>query len=249
MKLRQSSILVTGGASGIGYGIVKKLLNEGCIVSVIDKNQEALQDLTNQHPEIHCAVCDLTKFDDVVDAVNSIFQKVQVIHGLVNNAGIIKNAALVNLFTKEKKSASIDLWHEVLAANLTSAFYVTVNVAERMVSTRTKGVIVNIASIAANGNAGQTAYSAAKAGLIGMSKTWAKELGPLGIRCVAISPGFLDTPSTKSVLNDNQIEHIVKSTPIRRIGMIEDISDAVLFVCENDFYTGKVLEIDGGLVF
>lgn len=249
MKLKQSSILITGGANGIGRGIVKRLLEEGCIISVIDKNKEALHDLVSEYPEITYAVCDLTEFDETENAIQSILDRVNVIHGLVNNAGIIKNATLVNLLSKEKKYSSIKLWDEVLATNLSSVFYVTLNVAEHMVSSRTKGVIVNIASIAANGNAGQTAYSAAKAGLIGMSKTWAKELGPMGIRCVAISPGFLDTTSTKTVLNAHQIEHIVKSTPIRSIGTVQHIADAVVFSCENDFFTGKVLEIDGGLVY
>ena len=249
MKLKQSSILVTGGANGIGYGIVKQLIEEGCIVSVIDKDKQALQNLSNEYPEIVSVACDLTKFDEVAVAINSLIDKVGVIHGVVNNAAIIKNAAFVNLLSNENRNHSIKLWDEVIAANLTSVFYVTLNIAEHMLSKRTKGVIVNICSIAANGNAGQTAYSAAKAGLIGMSKTWAKELGPMGIRCVAISPGFVNTPSTKAALAENVIDHVVKSTPVRRLGTVEEIADAVMFAFTNDFYTGKVMEIDGGLVF
>lgn len=249
MKLKQSSVLVTGGASGIGNGIVKRLIEEGCIVSVIDKDKEALLSLAKEHPEIFYAVCDLTKFDEVVIAVDSILKQVNVINGLVNNAGIIKNSPLINLLSTENKTHSVELWHEVLATNLTSVFYVTLNVAKHMVSTRTKGVIVNICSISANGNAGQTAYSAAKAGLIGMSKTWAKELGPMGIRCVPISPGFINTPSTNSALSPNIIDHIVKSTPNRRLGSVVEIADAVVFSLANDFFTGKIMEIDGGLVY
>lgn len=249
MKLEKSSILITGGANGIGQGIVKRLIQEGCIVSVIDKDEEALRRLAKEHPEITYAVCDLTQFDQVVVAVNSIIQQVQVIHGLINNAGIIKNSPLINLLAKENKTHSVQLWHDVIATNLTSVFYVTVNIAEHMIAMRTRGVIVNICSISANGNAGQTAYSAAKAGVIGMSRTWAKELGPMGIRCVPISPGFVDTPSTSAALSESVIEHVVKSTPNRRLGDVTEIADAVVFSLTNDFYNGKLMEIDGGLVY
>lgn len=217
-------------------------------MSVIDKDKEALSNLKKEHPEIFSVHCDLTQFDQVVEAINSILQQVKVLHGLVNNAGIIKNAPLINLFSKEKKNLSIEIWHEVLAVNLTSIFYVTTQVAEHMVSNRTKGAIINICSIAANGNAGQTAYAATKAGLIGMSKTWAKELGPMGIRCVPISPGFINTPSTNAALAENIIDHIIKCTPMRRLGTVDEIANAVIFALENDFCTGNILDINGGLV-
>lgn len=249
MKLNGSSILITGGANGIGQQIVRKLLENGCIVSVIDKDQNSLETLKKEYPEINIESADLTQFNETTDAINNIIFKAKKIHGVINNAGIIRNCPLVNMFSKDNKMQSVKLWNEIISTNLTSAFYVTTHIAEHMVSNRIKGVIINICSISANGNAGQTAYSASKAGLIGMSKTWAKELGPIGIRCVAISPGFIDTASTQSALSENIIEHITQSTPLRRLGTIEEIANAVLFAIENDFYTGKVLEIDGGLVF
>ena len=249
MNLKNSSILVTGGANGIGLSIVKRLLEEGCTVAILDKDEEALKAIAHEHPEVFYSLCDLTQLDEVTNAVHSILKQVPTIHGLINNAGVIRNAPLVNLFSKDNKIDSIKIWHEVLATNLTSVFYVTTQVVEYMVSKRTKGVIVNICSIAANGNAGQTAYSAAKAGLIGMSKTWAKEFGPMGIRCIPISPGFIDTPSTRAVLNENIIDHITKSTSVRRLGEAHEIAAGVVFALENDYFTGNVLEINGGLVF
>ncbi|NCX94021.1 MAG: SDR family oxidoreductase, partial [Gammaproteobacteria bacterium] len=232
----------------LGHGIVQKLIEKGSRVVVLDKNEQKLVALFSSHPQVTARVCDLTHPDEILRVMDSVFSEVGCIHGLVNNAGMIKNSTLVNVLAKGDKKHSIPLWQEVLTLNLSSAFYLTTHVVEKMLSTRTPGVIINIASIAANGNAGQTAYAAAKGGLIAMTKTWAKELGPMGIRCVAVSPGFIDTPSTRSALSQNTLDHLTQSTPLRRLGTVEEVATAVIFALENDFYTGKVLEIDGGLV-
>ncbi|MCL4127296.1 UNVERIFIED_CONTAM: hypothetical protein GTU68_056681 [Idotea baltica] len=118
-----------------------------------------------------------------------------------------------------------------------------------MIMTRTKGVIINISSISARGNAGQSAYSAAKAGLESMTVVWAKELGSFGIRCVAVAPGFMNTESTNDAVTQEVLDHVKKETPIRRLGKAEDIADAVKFVIQSDYMNGKTLQIDGGLVF
>ena len=112
---------------------------------------------------------------------------------------------------------------------------------------RSKGVIVNISSISACGNEGQTAYSAAKAGVNAMTVTWSKELGPMGIRCNAISPGFIDTDSTHNALKEKIIAHIHSNTPLRRLGQVEEVSQAVASVIANDFINGVILNVDGGL--
>ena len=120
-------------------------------------------------------------------------------------------------------------------------------VVEQMVMHRSKGVIVNISSISACGNEGQTAYSAAKAGVNAMTVTWSKELGPMGIRCNAISPGFIDTDSTHNALKEKIIAHIHSNTPLRRLGQVEEVSQAVASVIANDFINGVILNVDGGL--
>ena len=104
-----------------------------------------------------------------------------------------------------------------------------------------------MSSISAVGNAGQTAYSAAKAGLIALTKTWSKELGAFGIRSVAIAPGFIDTKSTSFALNDGIKKHILKNTPLKKLGNINDITKSILFAIENDFLNGTVIDVDGGL--
>ena len=136
----------------------------------------------------------------------------------------------------------------MLAADLSSVFYMSSCVVEKMVTTRTKGVIVNISSVSAGGNAGQSAYSAAKAGVNALTAVWAKELSPMGIRVVAVAPGFTETDSTKEAVSEAVLREVIKKVPLRRLGRPEEIADGVLSVIKNDFFNGKVFELDGGLI-
>ena len=146
------------------------------------------------------------------------------------------------------KKHDLDAWNKVISTNLSSIFYVTVNVVEKMILNRTKGVIVNISSVSSSGNAGQSAYSAAKAGVNALTATWAKELGMMGIRVVSVSPGFTDTESTHKVMSQSNLKNLIREVPLRRLGMPEEIADGILFAIKNDFINGKVLELDGGLI-
>jgi 3-oxoacyl-[acyl-carrier protein] reductase len=116
-----------------------------------------------------------------------------------------------------------------------------------MVTRRHKGAIINISSIAASGNVGQSAYSATKAAVNALTVTWSKELGMFGIRCNSIAPGFMDTPSTQNALSEAKIKQYQKNTPLGRLGKTEEILQALEFIIENDFYNGAVLQLDGGL--
>jgi 3-oxoacyl-[acyl-carrier protein] reductase len=127
-------------------------------------------------------------------------------------------------------------------------FYMTVCIVEKMITTRTKGVVVNISSVSASGNPGQSAYSAAKAGVNALTATWAKELSAMGIRFVAVAPGFTETESTKEVMSDAVLQEMIKKVPLRRLGKPQEIARGVVSVIENDFFNGKVIELDGGLV-
>jgi 3-oxoacyl-[acyl-carrier protein] reductase len=124
----------------------------------------------------------------------------------------------------------------------------TVCVVEKMITTRTRGVVVNISSVSSSGNAGQSAYSAAKAGVNALTAVWAKELGPMGIRVVALAPGFTDTDSTKDAVSEAALRETVKKVPLRRLGKPAEIADGVVSVIRNDFFNGKVFELDGGLI-
>jgi len=160
---------------------------------------------------------------------------------------VISSEPFVNVMNPAGMMHDYGRFRDALAVNLDSVFIVTSAVVEQMVSRRSKGVIVNISSISASGNEGQTAYSAAKAGVNAMTVTWSKELGRWGIRCNAVAPGFIGTESTHQALRDGVIKHIVANTPLRRLGEAHEVAQAVVAVIENDFMNGVVLGVTGGL--
>ena len=247
MKLSESKILITGGASGLGRTLAASLADRAANVIVIDRNEALLEELKIEFPSIRCFVADLTVYEDVVPLVEEIFKEFGKINVLVNNAGIIHSEPLVNILKKDDAKHSLENWRKTIDINLNAVFYVTVNVAEKMVKSRSKGVIINISSISSYGNAGQTAYSATKAALNALTVTWSKELGMFGIRCVAIAPGFIDTPSTRAALSEAKIKEYRNATPIGRMGKTEELLHSVVFIIENDFYNGTILNLDGGL--
>ena len=154
---------------------------------------------------------------------------------------------LVNLLSKTDKKHSISNWNKVIDLNLNSVFYITSNVAERMILKKSKGVIINISSISAQGNVGQSAYAATKAAVEALAKTWSKELGMFNIRAVSIAPGFFDTPSTKESLNEHMLQKWQKAIPLGKLGQLEELLSAVEFIIQNDYFNGKTLAVDGGL--
>jgi 3-oxoacyl-[acyl-carrier protein] reductase len=247
VKVKDKVVVVTGGAGALGRSIVNSLIAEGAKVVVLDFDKDALASLT-PCDSLFSVFCDLTKEGDVSVALDDVYSNFGKVDILINNAGILHSEPLVNIMAEQKRH-SLSTWNKVIEINLTAPFLITSNIAEKMVLTRTRGLIINISSISANGNAGQSAYSAAKAGLESLTKVWAKELGGFGIRSVAIAPGFIDTESTHQALNSKVIAHIKKETPIRKLGQVENIVSAINFVIENDYVNSKVIPVDGGLLF
>ncbi|MCD6064241.1 MAG: fabG [Flavipsychrobacter sp.] len=247
MNLSELNILITGGANGIGKALSTSLADAVANVIVIDRDQKALDLLREEHPAIHGYAADLTDYAKCAEVTEQIFTSFGKLNVLVNNAGIIHSELLVNLLSRENPRHSVDSWHKTIDINLNAVFYLTSHVAERMVKTRSKGVIINISSISANGNAGQSAYAASKAAINALTVTWSKELGMFGIRCNAIAPGFFDTESTRKALTEAKVKEYQKSTPIGKLGKTDDLVNAVKFIIENDFYNGAILNLDGGL--
>jgi 3-oxoacyl-[acyl-carrier protein] reductase len=247
MDLRGKRAIVTGGVRGLGLAITNRLLAEGAEVAVIDKDASALSLLSKELPSVGCVTCDISNFAQVRATAEGYHAQFGAADVLINNAGLLYSAPLLRIGQAGVEQHSREMWDAVIAANLTSVFNVTVCFAERMVISRRKSVIVNISSISAAGNAGQSAYSAAKAGVNALTATWAKELGAFGIRVAAIAPGFTDTPSTRQAVSAPVLTEVTSKVPLRRLARPEEIADAVAFVVKNDFYTGKVLQIDGGL--
>ena len=247
MQLSESKILVTGAGRGIGHFIAMGLLDKAAKVFIIDRDQQLLASLAI-HEKLVCFHCDITKAEEVEKVIAEIFELHGGINTCINNAGIIHSEPLVNFLSKAEKKHSIENWKKVIDVNLNAVFYISSNVAEKMIAKKEKGVIINISSIAAQGNIGQSAYAASKAAVEALTKTWSKELGMFKIRCACIAPGFFNTPSTREGLTDNMLAKWQKSVPIARLGELNELLSAVEFIITNEYFNGKVLALDGGLI-
>jgi len=226
---------------------VEKLIKEGANVGVFDINQEALDSLAKEYGMVQCYHCDVSSSEDIEGSIDKFCKHNNgTIDILVNNAGIVKDSPLISILGGLKKH-DLDTWDKIIQTNLTSVFYMSRAVVEKMFLKRTKGVIVNVSSVAVNGNPGQSAYSAAKAGVDALTKTWSRELNLLGIRVAGIAPGFTLTNIANYSMNEKIKEEWKKKTPLRRMAQPEEIADGIMFIIKNDFFHGKVLELDGGL--
>jgi 3-oxoacyl-[acyl-carrier protein] reductase len=246
MMAEQRLAIVTGGAGGIGLGIANALADAGFRVVVFDISKERLATLDEtRFTGMHV---DVTSEAEVVAAVEEVVHRYGTIHVLVNNAGTIYNEPLINIMNREHPRHNFMAFKQNVDINLNAVFLMGSVVAEKMVLKRTPGVIINISSISASGNAGQTAYSAAKAGVEAMTRVWSKELGVFGIRVAAVAPGFIDTESTRKALNEQKLKELSGRVPLRRLGRETNIAKAVLAIIENDYITGAIIPVNGGMV-
>lgn len=234
--------LITGGSRGIGKACVLELARAGYDVVVNYAGNEAAANETVKEAQSLGVKAIAMKFDVsdaklVEDSIAKIMEQFGRIDVLVNNAGITRD----NLFMRMGENQ----WLDVINTNLNSAYYVTNPVAKIMIKQR-EGAIINMASVSGvYGNAGQANYSAAKAGLIGMTKALAKELASRNIRVNAVAPGFIQTDMTK----DLPVEKIVERIPLKTLGTPEDIAKTVKFLAvDAQYITGQVIGVDGGLV-
>jgi 3-oxoacyl-[acyl-carrier protein] reductase len=245
MLLQDKVAFVTGAGRGIGREISLCFAKEGAHVAVCDCDQEAVGNVSGEvqaygRRSMHFVV-DVTRMDQVQDAVNKTIDSFKGIDILVNNAGITRDTFLLRMSDTE--------WDTVLAVNLKGAFNVTKAVIKPMMKKRA-GKIINIASIVGLiGNAGQTNYAASKAGLIGLTKSVAKELASRGITANAIAPGFIETRMTE-VLPEEIKKKMRDSIPLGRFGSTTDVAQAALFLASSlsDYVTGQVIVVDGGMV-
>lgn len=247
MKVSGKTYLVTGGASGLGLAMVRRLSSLGAQVVVFDKNEEALAAVSHHVKDILCISCDLLSPKSIEKSLDKAWDECGTIHGLINNAGTLYSAPLIGIGPNGLDVHDIDAWKQVIDINLNAVFYVTANYVSRMVKSRIRGVVVNISSVSAAGNAGQSAYSAAKAGVEALTVTWSKELGPWGIRVVGLAPGFNETSSTHDAISESILERIRQEVPIGRLGDPAEVAHAVQFLIENDYVNGVTLKLDGGL--
>lgn len=240
--LKGKTAIVTGGAKGIGKAIAVAFAKKGCNIvlnyrsNVSDETIKEIEDCGVRCLPIQGDVSDFSFAADMMKQVKKEFGTIDV---LVNNAGITKDMLLMRM--------SEEQFDSVINTNLKGTFNMIRHASSVMLKQKS-GAIINMASVVGvTGNAGQANYAASKAGIIGLTKSTAKELGQRGITCNAIAPGFVETDMT-AVLKEEQKEMMLDAIPLKRYGQVEDIAQAAVFLAEATYITGQVLNVDGGMV-
>ena len=251
MDLEGKTIAVSGAARGIGRALAQSFAAAGANVALIDMQApdmaDALAACAAHGVQARAYGANVTNEDQVGITFDRIVGDFGRFDGMVNNAGIIRDALLL----KVKDGAvtgrmSLEQWQAVIDVNLTGVFLCGREAAARMVTLGNGGVIINISSISRAGNVGQSNYTAAKAGVAAMAVVWARELARYRIRVGAIAPGFTHTPILDAI-KPEMLEKMLAPVPVGRLGQPEEIAHAARFIFENEFFTGRVLELDGGL--
>ncbi|MBU0599686.1 3-oxoacyl-[acyl-carrier-protein] reductase [bacterium] len=245
-QLEGQVAIVTGGGRGIGKAISKRLAQEGAQVVVCDIDKKLAEEVAGEIKDqfkketlaLEVNVADITSVEEMASQTLSRFENT---HILINNAGINRDTLLIRMSDED--------WHKVIEVNLTGVFNCTKVVAKKMIKQR-YGKMVNISSvIGIMGNAGQVNYAASKAGIIGLTKSIAKELASRNITVNAIAPGFIETEMTK-VLSPEIKEELLKRIPLNRFGKPSDVAELALFLSTSasEYITGQVIVIDGGMI-
>jgi 3-oxoacyl-[acyl-carrier protein] reductase len=244
MKLQNKVAIVTGAARGIGFAIAQRFIQEGAKVALWDVMEpqlaEARTRLGDAGGQVKTYAVNVTKAEEVAKAYEQVEKDLGPVDVLINNAGITRDAMVHKM--------DEDQWNAVIDVNLKGVFLCGREAARRM-RERGSGVILNTTSVVGlYGNIGQTNYAATKAGVIAMTKTWAKELGKKGVRCNAVAPGYTMTEMMQTV-PEKVLAGIREKTPLNRLGEPFDIAAAFAFLASDDaaFVTGHTLSVDGGL--
>lgn len=252
-KFSNRVVVITGAGRGIGQGIAAHLAALGAEIAAVDLSLDGVADTVRRVEEAGSVArpyrCDITREAEVEGAFADIAADFGRIDCLINNAGIIQDGLLV----KEKdgkvvRKLGANAFDKVLDVCLKGAFLCAREAASHMIERNGDGgVIINISSGAFRGNYGQTNYSAAKAGLVAMSRVWAKELGRYNIRSMIIAPGAIETDLLRT-MQPEALEAMAKQIPLRRIGRIDNIALAAEHILENGYLTGSIVEVNGGMV-
>lgn len=251
MQLKDKVIVITGGAQGLGLEMARMCATSGANLALLDMNDAQLaaaqQELSEHGVTVRTYVCNVSQEQAVVDTFAAIATDFGGIDGLVNNAGILRDGLLLKYKDGQLTGKMpLEQFQSVIDVNLTGVFLCGREAAALMVQQGRKGVIINMSSVARGGNMGQTNYAASKAGVVAMTVTWARELGRYGIRVGAIAPGVIRTAMTDAMKPEAR-ERLEKMKPVGRLGDAQEIAHTAKYIFENDFFTGRVVEIDGGI--
>ena len=245
MNLKEKVAIVTGSSRGIGKAIALELVQSGAKVVISGRNQErielVLKQIEGMGGEAISVSADVSKMEEASNLINKTLEKWERVDILVNNAGITRDKLIIRMTNED--------WQEVLNTNLTGTFNCIKSVTRQMMKQK-NGSIINITSVVGiMGNVGQANYAASKAGIIGLTKTVARELASRNITCNAVAPGYIETELTGE-LDEKIKENLRQQIPLERIGTIEDVAKVVTFLASDNasYITGQVINVDGGLL-
>lgn len=253
MDIKDKVIAITGGAQGLGLAMAKRFGQAGARLALIDREQAVLDDavsaLAANGYSVKGYLADVCDEAGVELTFNNIASDFEGLDGLINNAGILRDGMLLKVKDGQVTTKmSLSQFQSVIDVNLTGVFLCGREAAMHMVQGGRPGVIINMSSVARAGNIGQTNYAAAKAGVVAMTVTWARELGRHGIRVGAIAPGVIRTAMTDAMRPEMR-ERLEKLKPVGRLGEADEVAHTAAYIFENDFFTGRVVEVDGGICF
>lgn len=251
MQIKDSVFVITGGGRGLGRAMAEHLASLGGLLALVDLDADALQESVAaceaQGSKARSYVCNITEENAVEATFAQIKDDFGKISGLVNNAGLMRDGMLIKVKDGELVGKmELAQWQSVVDVNQTGTFLCTREAAGIMAVQGEGGVIINISSVARAGNMGQTNYSATKAAVATMVVTWGRELARHGIRTGGIAPGVIATDMTAQ-MKPEAIDRLVSAVPLRRLGEATEMAHSLQYIIENDFFTGRMIEMDGGL--
>lgn len=249
MIIRDKVFVVTGAARGLGFAFAQDLAEAGARLALVDLNAEGLEQSANtlrtQGAEVRCYAVNVTAEEEVTALFDNVQKDFGRIDGLINNAGITRDALLVKRKDGNIETMKTRDWQQVIDVNLTGVFLCGREAAARMVQANTHGVIVNISSVCRDGNIGQSNYSAAKAGVTALTSTWAKELCRYGIRVGAVAPGYVNTEMVQQI-RPEVLDKLKAQIPLGRLAEPKEIAHTARYIIENDYFTSRTISVDGG---
>jgi len=249
MHLNEAQAVVTGAARGLGRHFALALVREGARVVAGDINAAGLRSLRGEAEglpgSLTVATVDIANEAAVATFLETAARELPGLNVLVNNAGVLRDGLLVTQEDGAIRKLPLLQWGKVIDINLTGQFLMAREVAARMIEAGTRGVIVNVSSLARSGHVGQSNYAASKAGLDACTRTWALELAQHGIRVGGVAPGVIDTPILEGI-SEAAMADLRKAIPLGRIGTPDEVWQAVRFVLTCEFFTGRTIEVDGG---
>ena len=249
MQVAGARILITGGASGIGLHSARALGEAGAQVYCIDRDSDAISRASAQAGgSLSFITGDVGDAQRVEAMVAEVSESAGGIDVLVNNAAVLHDQTLVSKLGKRIKQHALDDWQDTIDSNLTGSFLMARAVAAGMIERRSPGLIVNLSSVVRPGNPGQSAYAATKAAIASLTVTWARELAAYRIRVAALSPGFVETGMTRNI-PPMFLEKMQADSPVGRFGHLDEFAAGLRFIIETDYFSGRVLDLDGGLRF